>query len=264
GGSLIPFTEAASLHEGTGYASIKRTDQRRTVTVTADVDEIVTNAENISAALAAAFPEIRRRFPGVRLEFGGQRLETSKAFGSLNHAFVIALLLIYVILAALFRSYVQPIIVMAVIPFGLIGAVAGHWLMGYPLTIASLIGIVALTGIVVNDSLILVSFVNRRVESGTDPSDAVIEAGNARLRPILLTSATTVLGIAPLLAEGSFQAAFLIPMGISVAAGLIFATVLTLIAVPSLYLIAIDLKGVLSATGNWLIGRPAVRPQTEP
>ncbi len=261
-GALVPFTEVARFKEGTGYASIRRTDQRRTVTVTADIDEAVTNAENISSTLAQSFPQIEREYPGIHLEFGGQKREMAKAFGSLKHSFVIALVLIYVILAALFRSYVQPLIVMAVIPFGLIGAVAGHYVMGYPLTIASMIGIVALTGIVVNDSMILVTFVNRRVADGVPPTEAVIEGGKARLRPILLTSATTVLGVAPLLAEGSFQAGFLIPMGISVSAGLIFATVLTLVAVPSLYLIAIDLKGVFSAFGRWLIGRPRVQPQS--
>lgn len=186
----------------------------------------------------------------------------AKSFGSLKHSFVIALLLIYVILAALFKNYVQPLIVMAVIPFGLIGAIAGHYVMGYPLTIASLIGTVALMGIVVNDSMILVTFVNRRVATGAPPDEAVIDAAKSRLRPILLTSATTVLGIAPLLTEGSFQAGFLIPMGISVAAGLIFATVLTLIAVPSLYLIVIDFKRIFADTGNWLIGRPPAPAQS--
>ena len=171
-------------------------------------------------------------------------METRKSFGSLKTDFLAACLMIYAILAAMFRSYIQPFIVMAVIPFGLIGAVAGHWVMGYPLSIVSMIGLVALSGIVVNDSMILVTFINRKVDSGVPIVEAVVEGGLGRLRPILLTSATTVLGIAPLLAERSFQAKFLIPMGVSISAGLIFATVLTLVAVPSLYLILHDAKSL--------------------
>jgi multidrug efflux pump subunit AcrB len=158
---------------------------------------------------------------------------------------VIAGLLIYVILAGLFKSYVQPLIVMATIPFGLIGAVAGHYVMGYPLTIMSLIGLVALTGIVVNDSLILVDFINRRRGEGAGIFEAIIDGGRQRLRAIMLTSITTVAGLAPLLMEESFQARFLIPMGISIAAGVAFATVLTLVAVPSLYMIVEDFKKAL-------------------
>jgi len=245
-GELVPFLEAARLTEGTGYASIKRKNQETTITVTADVDTSVTNADEVIAELAAEFPAVSRLYPGVSLEFGGQKLETRKSFSSLKEGFVAALIMIYVILAGLFHSYIQPLIVMAVIPFGIIGAVAGHFLMGYPLTILSLIGIVALSGIVVNDSMILVTFVNRIVDAGSTPYEAVIQAGRGRLRAILLTSATTVLGVAPLLAEESFQARFLIPMGISIAAGLVFATVLTLIAVPSLYIILLDARNLLS------------------
>jgi len=263
-GDLVPFTEVARLTEGTGYASIKRTNQQRTVTVTADVEEAVTNSNQVMTELSQAFPDIKRRYPGIELEYGDQRLEMAKSFGSLRHSFVIALLLIFVILAGLFRSYVQPLIVMAIIPFGLIGAVVGHFIMGYPLTIASMLGIVALTGVVVNDSMILVTFINRSVAAGVPLREAVIEGGKSRLRPILLTSVTTVLGMGPLLLETSFQAKFLIPMGISLAAGLMFATVLTLVAVPSLYLIVIDLKRLLRNFGSWLLGRPVVSPASEP
>jgi multidrug efflux pump subunit AcrB len=256
GGTLVPFTEVARLSEGTGFASIKRTDQRRTVTVNADVDTDLTQPERVIGELASSFPSILRRHPGVKLEFGGQKLETNKSFASLKQSFVVAVLLIYVILAGLFRSYLQPMIVLGVVPFGLIGAVLGHLVMGYPLTILSMIGLVALTGIVVNDAMILVTFINRRVASGATIMEAVIEGGKSRLRPILLTSATTVLGIAPLLMERSFQARFLIPMGISIAAGLMFATVLTLVAVPAMYVILADMKAILSGAGMWLIGRP--------
>jgi len=245
-GTLVPFTEVARLTEDTGFASIKRKNQSRTVTVNADVDEDVTNAEKVIASLEQEFPRLRSAYPTINLEFAGQKLETRKSMNSLKTDFCAALLLIYVILAGLFKSYIEPLIVMVVIPFGLIGAVAGHFLMGYPLTILSMVGLVALTGIVVNDSMILVSFINRRVASGMDVFEAVVDGGKSRLRPILLTSATTVLGIAPLLLERSFQAKFLIPMGISISAGLVFATVLTLVAAPSLYLIMFDVRRLLS------------------
>lgn len=262
-GVLVPFTEVARLTEGTGYASIRRMNQRRTVTVTADVDQGITNSRQVMAALSKEFPDILRQHPGVELEFGGQELETAKAFGSLDRSFLIALLLIYVILAGLFHSYVQPLIVMSIIPFGLIGAVAGHFLMGYPLTIASMLGLVALTGVVVNDSMILVTFINRRVDQGMPLQEAVIDGSKSRLRPILLTSATTVLGMGPLLLETSFQAKFLIPMAISLSAGLIFATVLTLVAMPSLYMIVFDFKRILGGFVAWLIGRPVTRQAAE-
>ncbi len=255
-GMLVPFTEVARLTEGTGFSTIKRKNQVRTITITADVDENKTEADRILTSLERDFPDILEAFPGTSLVFGGEKLETKKSFASLETDFAAAVLLIYVILAGLFKSYVQPMIVMAVIPFGLIGAVLGHLVMGYPLTMLSMIGLVALTGIVVNDSLVLVTFINQRIRDGSPPYEAVVEGGLARMRPILLTSATTILGIAPLLLERSFQARFLIPMGISISAGLAFATILTLIAIPSLYLIAIDCQDLLRRFRAWVLGRP--------
>ncbi len=250
-GTLVPFPEVARIKEGRAYATIRRKDQKRTVTVAADVDQAVGNARWISAELAATFPDIEREYPGITLEFGGQAREFAKSFGSLRRDFVIATILIFVILAALFKSYVQPLIVMTAIPFGIIGAVAGHFAMGYPLTMASIIGLVALTGIVVNDSLILVDWINRRRGEGVVVYDAVIQGGRARMRAIMLTSITTILGLAPLLLETSFQAKFLIPMGISIAAGVAFATVLTLLAVPSLYMIVEDIKRITTGVGSF-------------
>ncbi|MHC4235433.1 MAG: efflux RND transporter permease subunit, partial [Planctomycetota bacterium] len=240
-GELVPFSEVARIREGRSYAAIRRLNQKRTVTITADVDESVGNARMIGTALAGEFPQLRGDRE-VTMQFGGQRREFAKSFGSLRQDFAVALLLIFALLAALFRSYVQPLIVMTAIPFGLIGAVIGHYVMGYPLTILSLIGLVALTGIVVNDSLILLTFINRGVADGAAPFEAVIAGGKSRLRPIILTSITTIMGLAPLMAERSFQARFLIPMGISISFGLAFATVLTLVVVPSLYLIVADLR----------------------
>lgn len=248
-GHMVPFSEVARLQEGQDYAVIRRKDQKRTVVITADIDEAVANARNITTELERTqFVDLQRRYPGVQLEFGGHKREFAKAFGSIWRDFLIAALMIYAILAALFKSYAQPLVVMVAIPFGLIGAVGGHLLMGFPLTILSLIGLVALTGIVVNDSLILVMFINQHRREGMGTFESVVEGGRQRLRAILLTSITTILGLAPLLAERSFQARFLIPMGLSIAAGLAFATVLTLVAVPSLYMIFSDLQ--LLITGH--------------
>jgi len=218
------------------------------------VDEAAGNARRISAALASSFPAWEREFPGVQLRFGGQGREFAKSFASLRQNFVIALLLIYVILAALFKSYTQPLVVMAAIPFGVIGVVLGHWVMGFPITILSLIGLVALTGIVVNDALILLTFINARRQEGMAPIEAVIDGARNRMRAIMLTSITTVLGLAPLLLETSFQARFLIPMGISIAFGLAFATVLTLIAVPCLYMILLDVRARARSFKDLLLG----------
>ncbi len=241
-GVLVPISEVARIREGSGYATIRRKDQQRAVTVKAEVDQTVANAEDIIQEVNPFMDRMQRAYPGVRYELGGQSEEQAKSFGSLKRDALIALVLIYVVLAGLFRSYVQPAIVMVAIPFGLIGAVLGHYAMGYPFTVLSAIGLVALTGIVVNDSLILVEFINREVRDGVAIKTAVVHGGLARLRAIMLTTITTILGLAPLLTEKSFQARFLIPMGISIAAGLAFATVLTLIVVPCLYVVVEDVK----------------------
>jgi multidrug efflux pump subunit AcrB len=151
---------------------------------------------------------------------------------------------IFLLLASQFRSYIQPVIIMMAIPFGLIGAILGHLIMGMEFTIVSIFGIVALSGIVVNDSLILIDFINRALRRGVDVNQAVIESGKARFRPVLLTSVTTIAGLSPLLLERSFQAQFLIPMAISICFGLLIATVLTLLYVPALYLIVVDVTNI--------------------
>jgi len=241
-GGMVPLCEVARLVDGRGYSAIRRVDQRRAVVVGADVDQNRGNAEQIIAGLADTVRRLEEGHPGLRITFGGNKREMAKSFGSLKRDFVIALLLIYVMLSGLFRSYIQPMIVMASIPFGITGAIAGHLIMGYPLTILSLIGLVALTGIAVNDALVLIDFVNKGRSAGASAFEAVIEGGKRRLRPILLTSLTTILGLAPLMAERSFQARFLIPMAISISFGLVFSTVLTLLVVPSLYIIVEDLR----------------------
>lgn len=265
-GHEVPFMEVASITLTQGYAVIKHHNRRRVVTVTADVDTQVANAEKILADLRTSFlPQLLANYDGMRYSFEGQHHETQRSVKSLYRGFVLALLLIYAILAIMFHSYIQPLIVMSVIPFGLIGAVLGHLIMGQALTMMSLFGLVALSGVVVNDSLVLIDFINRARHSGASLSQAVIEAGQARFRAIILTSLTTVAGLLPILAEKSFQAQFLIPMAISLSFGLMVATLLTLFLVPALYLLLHDGLTLLQwlRTGQW--PRPearALRPST--
>ena len=184
-------------------------------------------------------------FPGIYWSFEGEKSEQAETLASLQYLYIIALVIIYGLLAIPFNSYIQPVIVMAAIPFGLIGAVWGHVVMGMDITILSGFGVVALTGVVVNDSLVMVDYVNRKRGIGLSEMESACQAGLARFRPILLTSLTTFAGLTPLLLERSLQAKFLVPMGISLGFGVIFATVITLILVPSMYLILEDIRTLL-------------------
>ncbi len=248
-GREIPFGEVASVTLERGYAVIHHDDRERIVAVTADVDTNVANAAKVLADLEAGFlPQLMANYDGLRFSFEGQQRETQRSFNSLFRGFVLAMLLIYGILATIFRSYWQPLIVMSVIPFGLIGALVGHMLMGHDLTMMSLFGLVALSGVVVNDSLVLLDFVNRAMRQGLAIEDAVMVGGQARFRAIMLTTITTVAGLLPILLEGSFQAQFLIPMAISISFGLMGATFLVLLLVPALYMLLYDIR----QTCNWL------------
>ena len=240
-GEMVPLSEVASLTEGSGYSAIRRIDRRRSVTVTADTDD-ATNPEAISEALAPTLAELQARYPQMRIDTGGRQRNVREAFASLPIAAGAAILMIYVILAWLFGSYFQPLAVMLAIPFGIIGVVWGHWLLGYDMTFLSLIGFVALAGVVVNNSLVFVDFANRFRREGHSQIESLVEAGKQRLRPIVLTSMTTVLGLSPLMLEQSFQARFLIPMAISISFGLISATVLTLLVLPSVLVAFNDAK----------------------
>jgi multidrug efflux pump subunit AcrB len=244
-GSEVPFTTVAVVEEGRGYAVINRTDRRRVVTVTADVDESMANANEINGDLRAdVLPGLAIQFPGLAFDFEGEQREQKESLGSLGRNFMVAQLAIFALLAIPFRSYSQPLIIMSAIPFGLVGAVLGHVLMGLDLTILSMFGMVALTGVVVNDSLILVDLVNRLRQSGMETDQALEVAGSRRFRPIMLTTATTFLGLTPMIFETSMQAKFLIPMAVSLGYGIVFATAITLILVPTLYRILEDLKTV--------------------
>ncbi|MHC4610814.1 MAG: efflux RND transporter permease subunit, partial [Planctomycetota bacterium] len=233
-GEEIPFDEAADVEVVRGYSSIWRQDGKRRLRVRANVDERHANAEQILDQLTAGFlPDLERRYRDENLDFdfsytiGGQRKQMRESVGSLMTGLAMALVAVYALLASMLRSYLQPVIIMAAIPLGMIGAVLGHLILGYDLTIMSLFGAVALSGVLVNDALVLLVRINRLVRGGRAVLGAVVEAGKSRFRAVILTSVTTVAGLTPLLAERSSQARQLIPMVISLCFGLIFATVLT-------------------------------------
>ena len=241
-GGEVPFSIAARAELSRGYASIRRADRQRVINVTADVDISIANANDIIAELTrTVLPQILSDHPRVRYDFEGQQREQTEMIQGLTKSFVIALLVIYILLAIPFKSYIQPLIVMGAIPFGIVGAVWGHVALGFDLSLLSAFGIVALTGVVVNDSLVMVDFINKQREKGHALSDALREAGAVRFRPILLTSVTTFLGLTPLLLEKSLQAQFLVPMAISLGFGVLFATVITLLLVPITYNILEDI-----------------------
>lgn len=241
----IPLEEAAEITMARGYATLARVDGKRAVTITAQVDESVANVKDVTQDLRSHLSDIGARYPGVSVAFEGRRKQTAESMGSLAIGFPAALLAVFSIIAVIFRSYTQPIIVMLIIPYALAGAVLGHWITGYPLTLLSVIGAVALSGIVVNDGLILVDFANRARRAGSGALEAVVKASRARMRPILLTSITTVAGLGPLLLERSFQAQFLIPMAVSIVFGLAFATMLTLLLLPVFYMIFEDARRLM-------------------
>ena len=242
-GGEVPFAQVASVDPGRGFAAIKRVDRNRAVNVTASVDEAVTSGGAVIADLRARLlPEILPRYPGVRYVFEGVQAEQEEATAGLQTGFLIALLVIYALLAIPLKSYIQPLIIMSAIPFGLVGAVWGHAIMGLDVTLMSMFGLVALAGVVVNDSLVMVTFINRKRELHAELAVAIREAGAARFRPILLTSLTTFFGLAPLMAVDSFDAMLVVPMAVSLAFGVIFATFITLVLVPTAYLIIEDVK----------------------
>ncbi len=236
GGRMVPFREVATAAEVRGFSQIVRVNRQRATSVTADLDTSQGNARQIVADLEANFfPGFLERNPGVTVNLEGQRKETAETGRSVARGFVIGVCIIFLLLSFVFKSFIEPLIVMAAIPFGLIGAVAGHLLMRIDLTMPSIVGLVSLSGIVVNDSIILVSFIKLRLAEGRSVLQAVHQAGMDRFRPVLLTSATTAAGLLPIMLETSLQAQFLIPMAASIAFGLMFATAMVLLLVPCLY-----------------------------
>jgi HAE1 family hydrophobic/amphiphilic exporter-1 len=249
-----PLTELADIKEEIKYAEINRVDQMRSVTIMADMDEAQGNA----AASVARFrknvvPIMQQKFPHVLIRWEGQQEQSVESVRSLLIGFLIAIMAIFVVLTIEFRSYFQPLLIMAIIPFGLIGAVWGHALMGFNISLMSMCGIVALTGVVINDSIVLVDFINRRVRAGTPLKQSLIEAGRYRFRPILLTSMTTVAGLFPLLMETSFQAQLLKPMAAAITFGLLAGTFLILFLIPTFYIIYAGWAGMLESSDDELV-----------
>ncbi|HSG68917.1 MAG TPA: efflux RND transporter permease subunit, partial [Planctomycetaceae bacterium] len=244
----IPLSEVAAITEDDSYTTIHRSNMRRSISVYAEVDQAITSPAIIVGDLQKKYEQdIGLSYPGVQLEYLGTADELRKSFSSLKVAFPVALLIIYTMLAGLFRSYMQPLVVMSAIPFGLLGAIVGHYVTDNPITILSLIGMLALTGILVNDSLVLVDFINKRIASGLSEFEASVQGATLRLRAILLTTLTTVSGLLPLMFETSFQAKFLIPMAVTLTFGLVFATVLTLLVVPTINLIFFDIRRLVQS-----------------
>ncbi len=244
-GGEIPLARAVDVYEGWGYSSINRTDRKRVVNVTASVDTSVANAQEILIDMQKnLFPELLRDYPGLSFDLVGEEKERKESMESMKMGFTMALIGIFALLAVPFRSYSQPLLIMAAIPFGIVGAVIGHMIMGFSLSILSFFGIVALAGVVVNDSLLLIDRVNINRREGAELQTAVLDGAVRRFRPILLTSLTTFFGLSPMILESSVQAQFLIPMAISLGFGILFATGITLILIPSLYMILEDVRGL--------------------
>lgn len=245
-GLEVPLMSVAELNYAPGYAEISRVDGMRRVVVSAGVDTNKANANEIFAELKAHFfPELMHKYPGLKVAQQGEQKKMREAFKPLAVGYPLALLGIFIVVATIFRSYAQPFVIMFTVPFGIIGAILGHLLLGYDLSIVSMFGMVALTGVVVNDAIVLIERVNENLAEGMPFFDAIIAGGARRFRAIILTTVSTVGGLAPLIMETNFQARFLIPMALSLAAGVAFATVLTLILVPSLFTILNDLRLLL-------------------
>ncbi len=244
-GQRVFLRDVAELQTAVGNSKIRRDDQKRAISVLADVDVRETTVFQVTERLKKKFSDVGSRFPGYRVIIKGERQEFEESLAALPQISLLALLWIYFILGSLFKSFLQPLIVMAAIPFALDGVVIGHLIMREPLSFLSMMGLIALIGVVVNDSLILVDFVNRAKKEGTPTDEAILKSGMTRLRPVLLTTVTTVGGLVPLAFFSTGQAKFLSPMAISVVWGLSFATLLTLILVPCLYAVGDDLKPIL-------------------
>ncbi|MDP3518377.1 MAG: efflux RND transporter permease subunit [Pseudohongiella sp.] len=239
-GGEVPLASVASMALGNSYSNINRENGRRVITVNADINRTVSAPEEVTREVVSGFRQRWAEEYDVTLVLGGEGEQRDESLGALLASYPLALLMIYALLAIPLKSYTQPLIIMSVIPFGAIGAIMGHFIMGAELVFFSIIGMVALGGVVVNASLVLVVYVNNEVAAGKTLHEAVASAGVARFRPIFLTSFTTFIGLVPLMFTPSPATFFIIPMAISLAFGVLFATVITLFLVPALYMILYD------------------------
>ena len=253
-GHQVPLLSVADVTFEPGYSTITRTDGMRRVAVSAAVDSNRANASEIFAELSKNFfPKLKGHYPGLHVALQGEQKKMRESFSSLYVGFPMAVLGIFIIVATMFRSYVQPFVILFTIPFGIIGAIFGHLVMGFDLSIMSIFGMVALTGVVVNDAIVLIERVNENIAEGMPFFDAIVYGGQRRFRAIFLTSLSTVGGLAPMILETNLQARFLIPMALTMAAGVAFATVLTLVLIPSLLVILNDFRRIPQRlrTGQW-------------
>jgi multidrug efflux pump subunit AcrB len=253
-GGEMPLRQAASVKFGRAYTSINRNDGRRTVRIMADVEEERANPQEVLASVMKnGLPRLMADHPGLTYGFSGRQRDNRDFFEYLWVAFPLALIIMYLLIAVPLRSYLQPLfVVMAAIPFGYVGAVLGHLIMGYNLSMISLLGVVALSGVVVNDSIVLIAAANRFRGRGYSPIDAIKAAAQQRFRPILLTSLTTFGGLAPMIFETSVQARMLIPMAVSLGFGVIFSTLIVLLLVPALFVMIENLGSRLRAYWEYL------------
>ncbi|QDU37756.1 Multidrug resistance protein MdtB [Maioricimonas rarisocia] len=249
GGTEVPLLDVADVEIDEAFTSINRRNGRRVVNVSMDVEPKRATSQMINALRTKELPELRENYPGLTWTFQGSDAEMREATASLWGYFGLAMVVIYALLAIAFSDYIQPLIVLVAIPFGIVGAVIGHIVLGYDLSIVSLMGVIALSGVVVNDSLIMVDYANRRRDRQS-AMEAISQAGIRRFRPIMLTTATTFGGLIPLIFETSFQAQYIIPMAISLGFGILFATAIILVLVPCLYLIFEDLRFGTSTSGT--------------
>ena len=235
GGKFVPLGAVANLSEGESPSTIRRRNGKRIVSVTANVDNTSITGEDVSNKInAETLPALSRKFPGLEYDFGGEQREQRRTLPALGRNFIFALFAIYALLAIAFGSYIQPLIIMAAIPFGAIGAIIGHLIMGINLTLPGMFGIVGLSGVIVNGALVMIDFINEEKRRGKPAIEAIIDGTKSRFRPILLTALTTFLGVFPLIIERSIQAQFLIPVACSIGFGVLFGTAVQILIVPAL------------------------------
>ncbi|MCD4654012.1 efflux RND transporter permease subunit [bacterium] len=264
-GKDVPLSEIVNAQQARAYTSIERRNGRRVVQVKADIVPRDRANTVINALVADKLPQLMEKYPGLTWSFEGRQADMKESMSSLFRGFALAMLGIYALLAIPFRNYIQPLIVMTSIPFGIIGALIGHIIMGYSLSVISIMGIVALSGVVVNDSLILIDYANRirRKDASLSAREASLIAAVQRFRPIVLTTLTTFFGLTPMMFERSMQARFLIPMAISLGWGILFATLITLILVPCLYLVMEDIVRAIRDIGKALRKIRGLSPEPE-
>ncbi|MEM7450500.1 MAG: efflux RND transporter permease subunit [Pseudomonadota bacterium] len=256
-GDEVPFFEVAEVTYGDAFSLISRLNGERTVTVSADLDPVVAQPGQVVADISSrVIPGLLSQYSGVEYALSGSSLEEQEAIVALGLGALAALFLIYALIAIPLKSYAQPLIIMSVIPFGFVGAVIGHLILGQAISLFSLFGLIALAGVVVNDSLIMIDFVNKARRAGMPIEEAVVQSGKARFRAIILTSLTTAVGLMPIMLEKSTQAQFVIPMAISLSFGILFATLITLLLIPSLYMLQDDFLRSVRRAWNWFLNRP--------